>query len=285
MDQAELLQSITSWAQADKNVLALIITGSHGRQPKVTDEYSDYNLEIIAENPNRLSQDDRWLHEFGPVWVSRYVDEGHPHPTRSVYYQDGLKVDFMLAGPDRITAMIEAGQLEDLYERGYGVLLDKTNITADLPTANGAQPVHALPTSEELTATMTEFWFEAMHQPKYLAREDLWAVKQRTRTMLDLLLKLLEWHALATHDGDVDVWHDGLNMKQWVDATTWEELQYVYGRFDKGDSWLGLTALTQLFARLTREIATELNLNYPLDIQENALGYLTAQNRANGPAS
>ena len=50
--------------------------------------------------------------------------------------------------------------------------------------------------------------------------------------MKTLLLRMLEWHALARSERPVDVWHIGVHMKAWVDERTWTELHAVFSRFD-----------------------------------------------------
>ena len=63
---------------------------------------------------------------------------------------------------------------------------------------------------------MEEFWFEAWHIPKYLKRNDLWVVKFRDWTMKQLLLRMLEWHAIATNGPALDISHIGVHMKDWT---------------------------------------------------------------------
>src|SRR5690606_13221211 len=127
------------------------------------------------------------------------------------------KVDFTIADRRRIESMLELGSLDDLYERGYLVLLDKDGLTTTLPASNGASPQLCFPSEAEFTATVTEFWFEAAHMPTYLTREDFWVVKLRDGTMKEMLLRMLEWHALYSRGVDTDVWYRGTKMKRWVD--------------------------------------------------------------------
>jgi len=268
-----LVKRILAWAKSNENVTAVIATGSYSRGKRAVDEYSDYDVEIIAKDPVKLSRNDQWLRSFGKIWVSEYFDEGQSHPTRLIYYEGGRKVDFTLVGQQRLTDMARHG-LDDLYRRGYKVLLDKDGSTNSLPAAAGSHPANSLPTKEQFVSVIQEFWFEAMHIPKYLAREDLWVVKFRDWTMKETLLKMLEWHSLATHKGNVEVSHIGSKMRRWVDDTTWTELQAVYGHFDASDSWRSLLAETKLFRRLTRETASLVSLDYPADIERNVMGHI-----------
>src|SRR5690348_14356687 len=102
METNSLLDKITAWAKSDDNVRALVLTGSQARGAEEADEYSDYDIEIIAKDYKRLAGDDAWIHSFGPVMVSLYLGEGPEYPTRLVFYQGATKVDFTLADKQRV---------------------------------------------------------------------------------------------------------------------------------------------------------------------------------------
>jgi aminoglycoside 6-adenylyltransferase len=274
IDTDALLARIVAWARADANVLALVLTGSRARGDGSVDEFSDFDLEIIAEMPEALIRDDAWLRGFGRVWVCLPTIKGPRHETRLIFYEGGYKVDFSLCGVERVREMADAGALDDLYQRGYRALVDKPGMTADLPASAGQSPVKPLPGQAEFSAAVEEFWFEAAHIPRYLLRDDLWVVKFRDWTMKSLLLKMLEWHAIARSQQPVDVWHIGVHMQSWVDAATWAELHAIFSRFDVQASWHDLLATTQLFRRLTTEAASLSGLTYPATADASISGYL-----------
>lgn len=271
-----LLDRIKNWSTASDNVVALIMTGSHARIDDEVDQLSDLDLEIIADQPNELADNTAWLNEFGRIFVSKSFNEGQEYPTRLVFYEGGTKVDFTLASTKRVTDMIRARKLDSIYERGYKVLIDKRGVTKDLPVPTGQFPRVATPTQEEFTATVEEFWFEAAHIPRYLTRNELWVAKFRDWTMKKNLLKMLEWHAIATGGVPIDVWYIGSHLKDWVDPEIWRDLHDVYSRFDSKDSWRGLIATINLFRRITTVTAERLRLDYSKEIDRSVTQYLTS---------
>ena len=269
-----LLARIIAWAEADANVRALIMTGSRARADGRVDEFSDFDLEIIADRPEQLTGDDAWFRGFGRVWVHLPTTVRARHETRLVFYEGGMKIDFSLCGRERVSAMVEAKTLDGLYERGYRVLLDKDGMTAALPTATGAFPAKGLPGQWAFTATVEEFWFEAAHIPRYILRGELWVVKFRDWTMKELLLRMLEWHAIARAEQPVDVWHIGTHMAVWVDDDTQHELRAIFGAFDERSSWRALIATTALFRRVATETAAAIGLRYPIEADAAVSGYI-----------
>jgi hypothetical protein len=65
------------------------------------------------------------------------------------------------------------------------------------------------------------FWYAAFQQAKHLRRGDLWVAKLRDRELKDALLRMLAWHAGAAHGWQLDTWHDGRFMHEWVSERTW----------------------------------------------------------------
>lgn len=275
-DPDALLAHIVRWAEESPNIVALILTGSRARLHASVDEFSDLDVEVIADDPAELIRNDAWLRRFGRVWVCLPTVKGQRYQTRLVFYEGGTKVDFSLCGRERLSAMVEAQVLDGLYERGYRVLVDKAGITSGLPAATAKFPARKLPGQEEFSAVVNEFWFEAAHIPRYLLRDELWVVKFRDWTMKTLLLTILEWHAIACNRQPVDVWHIGSHMTDWADEATWNDIHTIFSGFDARDSWHGLLATARLFRRLARETAAATGLEYPAEADESISGYLAS---------
>jgi aminoglycoside 6-adenylyltransferase len=269
-----LLQRIKDWSKANDNVVALIMTGSHARGDNRVDQLSDLDLEIIADQPSGLANDNSWFSQFDNILVSQAFNEGQEYPTRLVFYEGGTKVDFTLASTKRLTDMIQNRRLDGLYERGYRVIIDKRGITKDLPAPSGQFPIVTGPTQAEFTAAVEEFWFEAAHIPRYLSRNELWVTKFRDWTIKENLLKMLEWHAIVTRKEPIDVWYIGSHMEEWVDPEIWRELRSVFSHFDPKDSWRGLLATINVFRRLATETANRAGLDYPNEIDRCVTGYI-----------
>ncbi|HEJ9067491.1 TPA: aminoglycoside 6-adenylyltransferase [Serratia marcescens] len=265
----EYLLSIINWAK-NNNVQALIQTGSLARKDGSVDELSDIDIEIITQTPSDLMNDDQWLHEIGELVTVLCLDPdaGQQWATRLAIYKGGIKVDYTIAGLERINKMVREAQLDDLYERGYNVVFDVTDLTNNLPSPSHGKPLVKLPSNMEFLASVEEFWFEASHIPKYLARGELWLVKQRDWNTKELLLTMVEWHTIASSSGAIDVWHNGLRLQEWLDPKAWEEIQDTFSHFDARDAQRAFDATVKLYARLGKELADCLGFDYPHECEK-----------------
>jgi len=262
-----ILDKILEWAKDNDNIVAVIITGSHSRNDYKVDEFSDYDVELIANDIESLTDSNDWIYNFGRVVIIEAFDEGQDYPTRLAIFSDGIKVDFTLASKQRVLNMKKNG-LNGLYNRGFKVLIDKTGITRQLEKPSGA-PIKQPPTEKEYLDSINEFFFEAAHIPKYLARQDLWVVKFRDWTMKEMMLKMLEWYAIC-EDPSKDVWNIGSHMKDWLDNETWQELNTVYSKFEAADCWHSLLASITLFRRISKTVGDKFHLQYP-DVTDKSI--------------
>ena len=265
-----LLASIREWASTQDDVRALVQTGSLVRRDGLADEFSDLDIEIMVRDPALLIESDAWIYKIGSPITILHLDteDGQEGSSRLVIFEDGIKVDFSLAGLSHLESMAGVNGVDPLYQRGYSVLLDKDGLAERLPSPSFTPPIRSLPSEAHFRERVEEFWFEAFHVPRYLARGELYQVKQRDWTMKELLLEMMEWHALARSGGSIDVWHIGKGIHSWADSATWTELQETFGHFDAPDARRAYDATTRLYSRLAREVADMRGWTYPDKVED-----------------
>ncbi|MBA8805443.1 aminoglycoside 6-adenylyltransferase [Nocardioides ginsengisegetis] len=272
-DPDELIETILDWAQGDSRVSAVVLTGSRARADRV-DRWSDLDVELIGPEPRELARQDEWLKCVGQAMVILPFDL-EDLVTRLVVLPRGRKIDFSLWPEVRITTMVESG-LNDLYNRGYQVLLDKTALTTGLPAATGIPTVPPRPEQAEFTRLESEFWFEATQVAVYLARADLWVVKFRENTMHSCLLTMLGWQAQFDRRNPRFTWHIGHHMDEWLSASDYDAAGAVFTHFDPQDTIRGISAAMDLFESATAAAASELFLEHRPELAQDARTHVLA---------
>ncbi|MBO4206518.1 aminoglycoside 6-adenylyltransferase [Micromonospora echinofusca] len=279
VDQKQLLARIETWAAGRPDVVALVLTGSYARDHAPTDDLSDLDVEVVAEDFDDLLHDESWWRDLGDVWTWQIVPAfaaatTQCYPMLHVAYAGAVKVDFTLVDRVRITGMAADGALDRVYAPGYRVLLDREGLTRGLPAATG-RPVAVGPMpADEFAEVVRSFWYEAPLVAKYLLRNEPWEAKLRDWTMKSLLLRMIEWHAWALRGHVADGYHRGRGLPEWADPQTWAEVQEVFGRLDADDSWRALHATMALFGRLGGETARTLRLWYPTRLDHTVRSYV-----------
>ncbi|MBF6338619.1 aminoglycoside 6-adenylyltransferase [Nocardia abscessus] len=269
MEDADLVvDRIIEFAVAHPGISAVIQTGSRARGTRV-DEFSDLDIELIGPGTGEFVGADDWLRAIGPVLVNIHLDNDEPHwPTCLVVLAEGRKVDFTLAGPGRLDDLIADG-LDELYQRGYRVLLDKDGSTTALPPATGSH-TPARPTAAEIEATQREFWFEATQIPVYVARGDLWPAMLRLAELRESLLTMAEWHTTARSGGRIDHWHNGHHLHEWLDLRFRDAPPDFFPRYTGREILTAVHALAHTFSALAADVCRETNCP-ELDLRDRVL--------------
>lgn len=265
---------IVEWATGRDEIRALLLAGSYARSVYPADEYSDLDLEFFVTDCDVFFKDTLWVEQFGNIWTYLDFQTADADPQRLVLFEDGYKVDFTFFTVDALQAMVEGAYLYDSQARGYRVLLDKDDLAQQLPAPLDAPLPFTPPTADEYDALVNAFWYTAVYFAKQIRRRNMWVVKYRDWTLKTQLLRMIEWHAHATHAEPVDTWHDGHFMERWVDATTWQEIGESFGRFGAPDSWWALANTMDLFRRLAGETADVFGFSYPLQLDAQATQYV-----------
>ena len=118
--------------------------------------------------------------------------------------------------------------------------------------------------------TYFEFWFEAYHVAKYIARGDLWSVKFRDHGIKDNpLVKMIEWNAQAKRQWRFSPHPHGKQMQSWVDDDIWNSLSDCFADFDLTCSKTAFENTIKLFRKLSIETAEMLKYRYHEEIDHH----------------
>ena len=241
MDYEGVLASLKSWAEADDNVRALVMTGSGGAAE--AHSLSDRDIEVYAHDVDALLADESWWTRLGEVLVVERLQNGDGHPTRLAYYVGG-KLDFTL---------IPAGQLRGTtYERPYTVLLDKDGASSSL--RKGA-PSSQMPDEAEFTESLNWAYAAALMCAKAAVRDELWAAKFRDHDLKGQLLQMIEWDHRSRYGADYDTRYLGTRMNNWMDQDVRDELFGCWGHLDAADTASALRNTVKLFATVAERTA------------------------------
>jgi aminoglycoside 6-adenylyltransferase len=260
------LTAFIAWAETQGDVKALLLLGSRARTDSPADEWSDVDLTLVVDEPDRYLGDGEWLEEFGRPLLT-FVE-----PTavgsafeRRVLYEDGLDVDVAVVTAEWLEHAAADPETARVVKRGARVLVDKIALAELLARAPSTEPERPLPTELELAELGTDFWYHAVWAAKKLARGEVLVAKRSVDGYLkERLLTLLAWHAASSKPA-VDTWHEARFFERWADPRAVEAMREAYARYDRDDVARALRATMEIFERFERETAAKLGLPPPPD--------------------
>jgi len=271
----QVMDNFVQWAQEQSDIRAVLIIGSRGREDHPADQWADLDLLFVTTDPYRFLTRTDWLDHLGVPWLT-YVEDDAGVLERRVLFEGGVDVDFIPLSFDLIEKMIGVDllPLEDVILPGIRILLDKDGLADVFHTARAElakAPTRSIPPhATELMEVVNNFWYHALWVSKKLQRGELWYAKWALDwRMKTLLLRMLEWHARATHGWNYNTWKDGRFLEEWADPRAYNSLRHAYAHYNKEDIERALLATLDLFCWLTRETTALLNYTYPAQVEEH----------------
>lgn len=269
--EKEVLSQFTKWAEENELIRAAVLTSSRVNPESNIDFLSDYDIELYVANLNPFKQNDDWLHVFGSImvrWPFKPCSTSHQDwITRLVLFKDGVRIDFQITDQYEIQA--------NDYENGYKVLIDKDSILAELDKPTYSKYIIKKPSKEEYVTLVHEFWWDAIYVPKYLWRDELSFAKY----MLDytirysFLHKVIEWYIGLQNNWSVNPGLCGIKFKSYLSEEIWLEFKSTYAGSGIEENWVAFFNTVQLFRKLAKKIASDLNYSYPNEMDKEVTQY------------
>ena len=268
----DIKEKIIEYADKDGDIKAIIAIGSSTREEVKADEYSDLDLIIVSDNP------DRWYcgeypNLLGDVRIS-FIEPtlGGGKEKRCIYDED-RDVDMLIFTLSQFEKALRQGVASWVMNRGYEVLYDAIAIQKEIGIY--VKKGHSNPnmTVEEFDNMLNDFYFHNIWASKKLLRGELWSAKMCVDAYLkNYLLKAMELYCYEIEGKDV--WHDGRFIDKWAGEQISNELKNCFAHYEKEDVLNALKATNILFENLTRKIAVKKGYVYPDKAAKCAGAYL-----------
>jgi aminoglycoside 6-adenylyltransferase len=270
----QVFHAIENWIESRDDIRLVLLVGSRARADHPADEYSDLDLVVYCQDPDRYLTDVHWIEDMGTVWVAIPFDRGDGFPEHLIVYEGGYKVDVAFFSIDKLDQLLNGDHYPVLYRRGFQILSDKDNFAENLRALTFAPLPAAKPDEATFNSLVHSFWYEASQMVKWIRRRELWVAIERDSTLKNKLLTLIEWRTRAQKGWNVDTWYGGRFIANWADAEIIATLDQCFPRYNAPSLWSVLLATTDLFSRLAHETADQLDYDYPDQVEINIVRYI-----------
>jgi aminoglycoside 6-adenylyltransferase len=281
----ELIERFVRWAESKSDIRAAVIVGSRARTDQPADEWADLDILVVTSKPEYYLSSTDWLNNIGDYWLTFLEPTAAGNETeRRILFEGGLDVDLAIFPLGTVQNLLREGispqlraQAVDTFGRGSRVLLDKDGMLrqflAQMPTAE--KPSLLKPTQAEFLHVVNDFLYHAVWTVKHLRRGELWWAKMCSDCyMHHLLLRMIEWHAHATHDWNYDTWFRGRFLEKWADPRVVEGLRSSFAHYETDDVARALLEEMKLFRWVALETAKKLEYQYPVEAEEHVLKWV-----------
>jgi aminoglycoside 6-adenylyltransferase len=279
LSEPEVISQITDWAERRPDIRAVLLTSSRTRPDADPDEFSDYDVILVAEDIKPYLEDEVWLADFGKV-LALYHDPiqaefGFERFIRVTQYEDGLKIDFTLWPVGLMKHVAGLKTLPDYIDDGYKVLLDKDDLTEGMKASSCRAFVPSVPTEDEYRIFVEEFFSNAPYVAKHIRRGDLFPLNYMLDFMRnEKLRRMLEWRVEIDHNWSLKTGFYGKGLVKYLTPEITGELEETYTRPGTEANWDVLFRLIKLFRKVAQEVGQKLDYVYPEDLDSRMIKYL-----------
>lgn len=256
----DLILQIAENLQAE----AVALSGSRINPQTQEDEFQDYDVVYIVDNPEDLISDLSWLDQFGKRIIEQNVILGHRH-LYLMLFEDGNRIDLTLCPKEHIQEWVDS-------EAGFRVLKDEKGLF-EAYQPNAKRYWTAPPSKEEFAASCNEFWWVSAYVVKGIRRNQLiYAIDHLYGICQQELLKVLAWK-VASDKGAVDI---GKNYKYLFHYLTVQKEQEFSALLDLSSLEKiskSLFATMNVFDREAQSLAKKMRFAYDQEVAVKMMTY------------
>ncbi|MFW6262729.1 MAG: aminoglycoside 6-adenylyltransferase [Thermotogota bacterium] len=262
-----IIQNFVRYTTTCEDLRAAVIIGSRARRETPADEFSDLDILILSNDPDKHIENTNWLSEIGEVHIT-FVE---PLPLgngkeRRVMFSDALDVDFAIVPASQAEVMFFSPEIISVFRKGFKMLFDKDDLFShlDLSSDEEAQTKKNLPSETDVQNTIQDFWYHCIWSMKKIQRGELWTAKMCVDGYMKwLMLKMIEWDYQLNQTKPEELWHNGRFFEKWVDQAIQNEMKGCFSHYERDDIIRALKCSMELFSRLSKKVTQKLDIQYP----------------------
>jgi aminoglycoside 6-adenylyltransferase len=281
----ELTERIVKWVETRQDIKAAIVVGSRARTDHPADEWADLDIMLLTTDPTYYISTSDWTYSIGkPLLTFIEPTSTGGEKERRVLFEGMLDVDFAIIPIKRAQQLMQSpfnpevtAQIANTFGRGIRVLVDKEGKASQFQKLIQSieNPAPNPPTKHEFLELVSDFIYHAVFTAKHLQRGELWwTVTCLNCYMQRLLLRMIEWHALATHDWKHNTWFRGRFLEEWAHPQVLKELRETFAHYDREDIKRALLAAVNLSRWLSTATAEKLGYPYPAQADAQATKWI-----------
>lgn len=279
MNRATQLQQVLDWANNNEAIRVVLLTSSLVNPDAPVDRFSDLDIELVVRDLDHFLSDDSWIAYFGRIIATVVEDESvfdGKHAMRMVFYEDYSKIDFKIYGIPKFIEEVQAEELQEDWDVGYKVLVDKDNLTVQMKPPTYQSVLIRKPEQAEYDHIFNDFWWDMTYVAKCLCRDELFYAKFMSEDNMrtQYLLKIIEWYIGLEQGWNITVNKKGRLFKKYLSPEMWQKIEATFSGSDIDENWNALFAYAALGRELGLVIASKLGYHYPEQLDEKISAYL-----------
>jgi len=261
--EQEMLTLITTIAEQDERIRAVMMNGSRVNPTAKRDIFQDFDIVYFVTEIESFIADHTWIDCFGEIMIMQMpetIEDPPPmndgHFAYLMQFMDGNRIDLTLFP----LALMPTFRLESLSR----MLLDKDGLFPNLPPAADSDFLPTPPTAKAFADCCNEFWWVSTYVAKGLWRGELpYAKALLDGIMREQLVKMLTWHIGIRTAFQQGAGKFGKYLQRRLEPELWTLFEQSYADAGYANNWDALLTMCDLFRQVAVPIAERFGFAYP----------------------
>jgi aminoglycoside 6-adenylyltransferase len=258
-----MLALILDTAKADERIRAVIMNGSRANPNAPRDNFQDFDIVFLVDDPAAFRGDPAWFDRFGDRMILQFPEDmgdiaPDPHAAFSclMQFMDGNRIDLWLYP----LAEYKTKPRDSLSL----LLLDKDGSLGLFEPAGERDYLPKPPTAKQFSDCCNEFWWVCPYAAKGLWRGEMtYARSMLDQAVREQLMKMLTWHIGIRTDYQANPGKFGKYFQKFLEPEWWQMLMETYADHRPESAWDALFRMGDLFRMAARDIADHYGFAYP----------------------
>lgn len=273
--EKEIYETVLDIARKDNRIKAIYMNGSRTNPNVPQDIFQDYDIVYVVDKTESFIEDKKWINQFGDIMYMQYPDENPFYPSDKensygwlMQFIDGNRIDLTVQ-------TLEYAKAHIFDDKLCRVLWDKDDVLPTLEESTDRDYHVKSPTLEQFLACCNEFWWCSNNIAKGLWREEITYVQDMTNFVeRKQLERILMWKVGIITDFSVSVGKSAKYMNRWLEKEIYQSYLKTYFIAEVEEAWKAILIMCDLFDKMAKEVAVDLNYCYNHSEAEMASKYL-----------
>lgn len=257
MDQAAIIEGVSTYLAVDQRINGLFLSGSFGRQEE--DEFSDVDFVVVAAPDHHDDLMQAWRSALESVASLIMWKRPYPNaPLINAITEDWIRCDLYLISPDALSGRAKNTLMP---------LIDPSDVYSGLPETLP----DAMPNKARIAATITEFIRVIGMTPVVIGRGELVTAVQGAGMTRDMLITLMLEEVRKPDKGGT------MHLSKLLPPEDFSTLMALPAPApDRTSALAAHKAIAKVFFPRAKRMAADLGIEWPTTFEETTRAQLEA---------
>lgn len=254
-----IIEKIISFAKKRADISAVLLNGSRADKNAPVDEYQDFDIVFVVNNPIDYKNDQKWISEFGNLLLMQQNDITEDEFEWYIFlmqFENNFRLDASFFPESRWQSLLD--------EKMQIVLLDKAGRFSEIAASTDIDYHTKKPSEKDFLETINEIFWCSTNVAKGICRDELvYSSFMLESIVREPFIKLIEYYIALRNNWSVNSGKFGRWFKKYLQQNEWSKVESTYFYDDLESMYNALIGICTITSEFGAVIAETLGYRFP----------------------